>query len=326
MLLLLFFELTLFFLSNVAALSITVQPDTIVGQPSLVLWTREPSDGNGQLVFDLRFVKPDNEDVGLAFAIIRAQPSSEFGTVQVVFPSPGSYLLVAVSGPGYTKIGQSGQVNAFQIPITSLVIPTSTSKPTPSATTSSSATPTSTSSSASSATAASRKKDVGAIVGGTLGGVAFLGLLAGLGIFFLRRRRPTENKKRWTFHRDKMILPPVLDIRRISPMNTEYISPEDIEQQGELPHDDLPTSPIVIMTSRSGLGPSLKSPHRPLPLPPPVPLKPHQEDIVEHTKQLRHKMTELAKNPGPTQHIILDDLQKQMNWLESQMKKENLRS
>ena len=84
-----FLEITFFFLSNVAALSITVQSNTIVGQRSLVLWAREPSDGNGLLVFDLRFVKPGDEDVGLALANIQAPPSTQFGTVQVVFQSPG---------------------------------------------------------------------------------------------------------------------------------------------------------------------------------------------------------------------------------------------
>ena len=54
-----------------------------------MLWSREPSDGNGQLDFDLRFVKPDNEDVGLAMANIQAPPSTAIGTAQVVFPSPG---------------------------------------------------------------------------------------------------------------------------------------------------------------------------------------------------------------------------------------------
>lgn len=84
-----FLELTFFFLSNVAALSITIQSNTIVGQPSLVLWAREPSDGNDLLVFDLRFVRPDDEDVGLAFANIQAPPSTAIGTVRVVYPSPG---------------------------------------------------------------------------------------------------------------------------------------------------------------------------------------------------------------------------------------------
>jgi hypothetical protein len=28
---------------------------------------------------------------------------------------------------------------------------------------------------------------------------------------------------------------------------------------------------------------------------------------------------ELKNNSGPTQHIILDDMQKQMSWLQSQM-------
>lgn len=164
--------------------------------------------------------------------------------------------------------------------------------------------------------------------------MAFLSVVAALAIFFFRRRQPTENNKRWTFHRDKMVLPPVLDIRRVSPMNTEFYSPDDIEQQA-LPHDDddddsdimiptssssLPRSPIVIVASPSGPRPLLKpkSPHRPLPLPP-LPLKPHQKSVVGQMEQIRKKMIELEKNSGPTQHIIMDDLQKQMNWLKSQL-------
>ena len=78
------------FRSNVGALDITVQSDTIVGEPSLVLWTRQPSDGNDELTFDLRFIRPGpNEDVGLAAANIQASPTAQFGTVQVVFPSSG---------------------------------------------------------------------------------------------------------------------------------------------------------------------------------------------------------------------------------------------
>jgi len=342
MLFLLFFlELILFFLSNnVAALNITLQSDTIVGQPSLVLWAREPSDGNGQLTFDLRFVKLDNEDIGLALANIQALPSTQFGTGQVLFQSPGSYLVVAVSGPDYTRIGQSGQVNAFQVPATS--IPTSTSQSVPSATSSAKPTPTSTSSAkptptssakpastssakpTSTSSAAGGKKNLGAIIGGTLGGVAFLGLLAALVIVFLRRRQPTEDNtrsrsRRWTFHRDKMILPPVLDIRRTSPMDTVFFPPYDIEQQqqqvGSPKTDNIPsTSPVVMMASSSGL----QSPNRPLPLVPPVPLNPHQEDKAAQMEQIRNQITELEKNSGPTQHIILDDLQKQLNWLKSQ--------
>jgi hypothetical protein len=327
MLLLLF--LLFFFLSNVAALNITVQSATIVGQPSLVMWARVPSDGDGLMVFDLRFVKPDNEDKGLALANIQAPPSAKFGTAHVVFRSPGSYRLVAVSGPSYTWIGQSGQVNAFQVPIPATSIPASTSsQPVPSAT--SSAKPITTSS------GARPKKNLGAIIGGTLGGVAFLGLVAALGIMFLRRRRrqpepeqPTkaQETRRWTFHRDMMILPPILDIRRTTPMNVEFFSPGDIEQQG-LPHDDddfvivptFETSPVVMMASPSGSRPLLKSPlHRSLPFPP-LKLNSHQEDIVAQMEQIRNKMNELERNPGPTQHIILDDLQKQLNWLKSQKK------
>jgi len=368
MLLLLYLGFSFFFLSNVVALNITVQSNTIVGQPSPVMWARKPSDGDGLLVFDLRFINPDNEDIGLALGNIQAAPSTEFGTAQVVFPSPGSYLLVAVSVPDYNWIGESGQVNAFQVPSTSLVdhpatdlflsfgsIPTSKSQAVPSILhgATSSAKPASTSS------GARRKKNFGAIIGGTLGGVAFLGLAAALVIVFLQRHQlePTKGNRRWTFHRDKMVRSPVLDIRRTSPIRMEFSSPEqqglphddiiptssvmmtspsgprpllkspyhrsrsfplpgDIEQQG-LPHDDIipTTSPVVMMASPTGTRPLPKSPYRPLPFPP---LKPHQQDMAVLMEQIRNKMTELEKNPGPTQHIILDDLQKQMNWLKSQ--------
>lgn len=54
-----------------------------------MLWTRQPSDGGGLLTFDLRFVKPGDDDVGLALANIQAPPSTQFGTAEVVFPLPG---------------------------------------------------------------------------------------------------------------------------------------------------------------------------------------------------------------------------------------------
>lgn len=60
---------------------------------------------------------------------------------------------------------------------------------------------------------------MGAIIGGIFGVLALVGLLAALAIMFHRRRRlraePPENK-RWTFHREKMVRPPVVDIRRPS--------------------------------------------------------------------------------------------------------------
>jgi hypothetical protein len=116
-----------------------------------------------------------------------------------------------------------------------------------------------------------------------------------------------------------MIRPPVLDIRRMSPMSSQFSSHGDIEQQG-LPHDDtIPTSPVVMMASPSGPRPLLKSPNRPLPLPPGVILNPHQEYLAEQMEQLRNQIIELKKSPGPTQHIIMDDLQRQMIWLKSRL-------
>jgi len=307
LLLLILLEIT-FFLSNAAALSITIQPATIVGQPSLVVWAREPSDGNGQLVFDLRYARPGPplEDVGLAIANIQAPPSTQFGTAQVPFPSTGSYVLVAVSGPDVTNLGESDQVNAYQVP-------TSTSTSTPSATASPSASPISTGSAV-----RHKNKNLGAIIGGTLGGVAFLGLLAALVFFFLRRRQPKANKS-WTFHRNMMIRSPVLDIRPLPP-TTDVSVPvpaEDIEQG--VPHDeDTPTSPVVMIASPSGPRPLIKPIYRPLPTLPGS-LNPRQEKIAEQIEQVRVRIMEVEQNAGPTEHIILDDMQKQMSWLQSQL-------
>ncbi|KAF8147483.1 hypothetical protein B0H34DRAFT_283689 [Crassisporium funariophilum] len=80
--------------ASVACLSLVLQPDTIAGRGSMVLWTRGPTDVVG-VRFDLRFVQ-GLADVGLAAANIEA--TDDFGTVSVIFPSAGSYVLKAVSG------------------------------------------------------------------------------------------------------------------------------------------------------------------------------------------------------------------------------------
>jgi len=351
MLLLLFIlELTFFFLSNVAALNIFVQSNTVVGQPSLVLWKREPSDGNGPLVFDLRFANPDNKDVGLALANIRAPPSTQSGTVQVVFKSPSSYRLMAVRGPGpnFIQMGQSGQVNAFQVQTSSIPVPTTTSvNILPTSTSQPGPVPSATSSPALKSTAPTgstvthhRKKNIGAFIGGTLGGVTFLGLLAVLGIMF-HRRQPKENTRRWTFHRDKMIRPPVVDIcrdstrRRPSTRPATTLSLLTLDRQmtessiysqfssredQRLPNDDILSKyPIVMMASPTK--PRMAYPRsrsRPLPERPeplrPLPQPPEQDD--EAVQIDRNWMTELEKNKGPTQHIILDDSgwRKTLSW------------
>lgn len=114
-----------------------------------------------------------------------------------------------------------------------------------------------------------------------------------------------------------MVLPPVLNIHPISPtIDISLSSSPDDPEQG-LPHE-APTSPIVMIASPSGPRPLLKPLYRPLP-PLPMPLKARQEEIVEQMEQVKKQMIELEKNPGPTQHIMMDDMQKQMTWLQSQI-------
>jgi len=74
-----FFLLNLSFLvSNVVSLGITLQPQTIVGSPTLVLWTREGSDAP-DFSFDLRFVQ-GSTDVGLALANLEMTVDDQFGS------------------------------------------------------------------------------------------------------------------------------------------------------------------------------------------------------------------------------------------------------
>jgi len=159
------------------------------------------------------------------------------------------------------------------------------------------------------------KKNLGAIIGGTFGGIVFLGLLAALVIVFLRRRNPTANK-RWTFHRDMMIRPTVPEIHSTSPTVSEYstYSTPDMMEEG-LPQD----IPPAMRASPIGPRPLIRPPYlrdRPLPS---APLTSRQETIVERMEQVRHQMMGLERSPGPTQHIILDDMQRQMSWLQAQL-------
>lgn len=309
MLLILIFLQFSFFLSNVAALGIMVQSQTILGRPSLVFWTRESSDGNNQLTFDLRFVRPGFVDVGLAIANIQASPSTQSGTTQVVFPHPGRYQLVAVSGPDDTNLGESNQVNILPNAPPSTTSFTSAS-PTSTCTSTFQQIPSATTSSLhpTSSSAVRNKKNLGAIIGGTIGGVFFLCLLVALAIVCLRHRHPNETR-RWTFHRDMMIRPANPAIKPNSPGISQLSSSLDIEQG--LPHET--PAPDNMIAS-----PNVPRLIKPLPVPP-EPLKTRQEDIAERMEEVRNQIMKLERNPGPTQRIQLDDMQKQMSWLQSQM-------
>lgn len=78
------------FFLKVVSLGLTVQPRTFFDRPSLLIWVRQPVDGNQELNFDLRFVQgTDERDAGLAVTAIHASPTQQFGTAKVVFPTQG---------------------------------------------------------------------------------------------------------------------------------------------------------------------------------------------------------------------------------------------
>ncbi|KDR84647.1 hypothetical protein GALMADRAFT_720062 [Galerina marginata CBS 339.88] len=108
----LFFFLNLLVLiTHVASLGISVQPQTLVGSPTLVIWTRDDTDP-ASMTFDLRFVQGD-ADVGLAVANVDMEVDDFFGTVYVTFPAQGQYVLKAVTGPRNTVVGTSNQITAI---------------------------------------------------------------------------------------------------------------------------------------------------------------------------------------------------------------------
>ena len=69
------------------SIDLAVQPQTLVGTPTLVAWNRDAADVP-PVEFDLRFVQ-GGADAGLAFANIGADLGDQFGSVMVTFPSAG---------------------------------------------------------------------------------------------------------------------------------------------------------------------------------------------------------------------------------------------
>jgi len=172
---------------------------TLVGNTAVVQWTREGLDPD-QFSFDLRIVIPPYYDVGIAKANIYTSSSETSGNVTVQFPESGRYMLVAVSGRN-VQIGRTAPIQ----------VPGSTTVPTPSQTPVASQTPTpsitpspSKSLTATGGSACPKKKlNVAAIVFAVIGGVLLTALLI-FAVFYIRRRRPVENK-RISFYKERMV-------------------------------------------------------------------------------------------------------------------------
>jgi len=169
---------------------------TLVGNTAVVQWTREELDPN-PLTFDLRFVIPPYDDVGLAQANVCTSPTESSGNITVQFPGAGRYMLVAVSGRNNAQIGRTMAIQ----------VPGSTTVPTPSQTLTPSQTPSIAPSPSKSLTNGSacpkNKPNVAALVFAVLGGISFTGVLI-FAVIYIRRRRPVENK-RISFYRERMV-------------------------------------------------------------------------------------------------------------------------
>ena len=95
-------------LQRVASISLTLQSTTFAGQQSLLIWERQPVDGTGALVFNLRFVQgADQKDVGMAAPEVRASSTQQSGPVRVVFPKEG-YVGHAISATCFAEMVKLG--------------------------------------------------------------------------------------------------------------------------------------------------------------------------------------------------------------------------
>jgi len=323
-----------FLVSNVATLGITLQPQTIVGSPTLVLWTREASDAP-DFSFDLRFVQGPT-DVGLALANLEMTTDDQFGSASVLFPSAGTYVLKAVTGsPRNTVIGTSKDVAAMAMNSTSTPPPASSTTASSTATAcvaSSTSSPSSTPSSPASTGSSSlsrirQSQNIPAIVGGVIGALLILALFAILFVFLNRRRAAL--RKRLTFHRDMMVqrrspepIPSFQSETQISEPTPPTPPPHDVEQG--LPISiPRPHASGHIVPSPQGPRPSIRrTEHTTITARPPpesAPLRTRrQKDIADRIMMLRGQMIEVQdqQEQQPESAHILEEMQREMVWLQ----------
>jgi len=338
-------------ISNVCSLGLTIQLNSLDGMRASVLWTRQKSDPN-PLGFDLRFMNPPYTDVGLAEANVYPNVGEISGNVSIEFPKSGKYMLVAVSGLDHVQIGRSAEIE----------IPISTSTPTMS---NAFASPTNVIRTTVTVSAACRKEHVSvpAIIGGVIGGVSLLALLAAA-VFFIRRRRARSNS-RISFHGDMMVQqndsdgpgPPIGKPRRQGGFPVRYAftkggpvtssrppilanrSVVDVEQGLPIPSPMTPVPGTPGVRTPLGmrsivpppLGPRVrthKSYSAKQPPPPKTPSPNDDQPTTSRQQQLTEKLAQVEKQieqmksqskPGPSEVVLLDDLELQKAWLEKQL-------
>lgn len=161
-------------------------------------------------------------------------------------------------------------------------------------------------------------------MGGVIGALLFLGLLAALIVYVSRRRQTIE--KRWSFHKDMMVR------RRLSRANPQTIIPDMVEAPSLTRREDveqgLPSAvprPLAsghVVPSPRGPRPSIKrtehvtiltSPLRTEPAPKSTP---RQKEITARILMLRGQMAQMRGQPDMGH--VLDDMQREMVWLKTQ--------
>jgi hypothetical protein len=165
------------------------------------------------------------------------------------------------------------------------------------------------------------------IVGSIIASLVLLAIIAALSMFLIRRRRPDNETKRWTFHRHMMVQQPTVQSSSSSIYSASTL-PEDPEQ-------GLRTLPPVPSTQLSRLPMGSRSPiihsasltpsstlfrsARPMsPIPrSPSPRTHRQRAIADQIKILRLQMLEVERE-GVKDHIGMSEMSDKLSWLREQ--------
>ncbi|KAG6840369.1 hypothetical protein C0991_007144 [Blastosporella zonata] len=295
------------------------------------MWTREDGDPT---IFDLRFVIGD-ADVGFA-ATIRAPNGELTGTVPVTFPTKGQFLVKAVDFEnGDAVIASTSLItvstNASSSPDPSTASATTPPTPPPTVTTiattltvttavptnlGTNPSPTSTSVIAGAtqtpSSAASKSSiNTPAIVGGILGGVILILLLAIAYVLTKRRRENARIQRRLTFHRDLMVQhrPIAPDIEHGPGIATSPILPPLGFQQA-----------ITVSTPQGPTRPQFPgSLHAHSPAPVDHPPTHRQVLLGSRIVQLEQQFAGIRRqNRGNTMVPVLEHMKRQVEWLRAE--------
>ncbi|KAG6901475.1 hypothetical protein C0995_011447 [Termitomyces sp. Mi166 len=298
-------------------------PTAIASTLTSVSWTREDRH---PVSFDVRIVNEDT-DIGMLVTTINAAGEELGGIFSVTFPNPGCFMLQAVNVENDTVIGSSRMIfvhanTTISEPVEMTSIPSQSTLPTASTdivttTTTPSLDGSSTSAAdgtihtPSNASSKSRVNTV-AIVGGVMGGVILIFILAIL--FVLIKRKKAKSKRRLTFKQHLMVqhrLPIAPDIEQGRTIDTNpTLPPLNLQLPITMPAPQGPTRTQSPASALRSPGSAYPPTHR-------------QVQLSTRIVQLENQMSSIRRqNRGQLGvETVLEHMKRQVEWLRAERDK-----